>query len=243
MTTSTHPVATVTADAPAVGLVAQFALLATLGATVGLGPAGWVTGGVFGVGLWLLLLAGLRTSGLRAFGPANQVTLARATLVGGVAALIADSFTRGVPVAVLIVLASVALLLDGVDGKVARRTGTCSPFGARFDMEVDAFLILALSAYVAADFGAWVLAIGAMRYLFVAASWAWPWLDAALPPKFARKVVAAVQGVALVVAGSGLLPWAAGLLVVVAALGALCWSFGTDSAWLWRSAHRTPVPA
>ncbi|GAA4940924.1 hypothetical protein GCM10023238_03240 [Streptomyces heliomycini] len=45
-------------------------------------------------------------------------------------------------------LTAVALILDGVDGKVARRTGTSTPLGARFDMEVDAFLILVLSVYV-----------------------------------------------------------------------------------------------
>ena len=48
-------------------------------------------------------------------------------------------------------LVVVALALDWVDGQVARRTGTCSAFGARFDMETDAFLILVLSAYAAAD--------------------------------------------------------------------------------------------
>ncbi|MFD8079956.1 CDP-alcohol phosphatidyltransferase family protein [Streptomyces sp. NPDC059718] len=38
-------------------------------------------------------------------------------------------------------LATLALLVDAVDGRVARRTGTTSPLGARFDMETDAFLI------------------------------------------------------------------------------------------------------
>ena len=42
-------------------------------------------------------------------------------------------------------LSSVALALDGVDGQVARRTRTVSALGARFDMEVDAFLVLVLS--------------------------------------------------------------------------------------------------
>ena len=36
-------------------------------------------------------------------------------------------------------------VLDAVDGHVARRTGTATAFGARFDMEVDAFLIVVLS--------------------------------------------------------------------------------------------------
>ena len=72
-------------------------------------------------------------------------------------------------VAALVGLAVVALVLDGVDGWVARRTGTVSALGARFDMEVDAFLILVLSVYVAGSVGPWVLAIGAARYAFWAA--------------------------------------------------------------------------
>ncbi len=41
-------------------------------------------------------------------------------------------------------LAVPALILDGVDGWVARRTGTANDAGARLDMEVDAALILVL---------------------------------------------------------------------------------------------------
>ena len=101
-------------------------------------------------------------------GPASWVTLARATLAVGVAALVADSFARDTPVALLVALAAVALSLDLVDGWIARRTDTMTALGARFDGEVDAFLILALSVYVAPILGAWVLAIGAARYLFLA---------------------------------------------------------------------------
>ena len=97
------------------------------------------------------------------WGPACWVTLARATLAVGVAALVADSFTHDTPVALLVTLAGIALVLDAADGWVARRTGTASALGARFDGEVDAFLILALSVYVAPIYGAWVLAIGAAR--------------------------------------------------------------------------------
>ena len=109
------------------------------------------------------------------------MTLARATLAVGVAALTADSFVRDVPVATLVALAAVALALDFVDGRVARRTGTASGLGARLDGEVDAFLILALSVYVAPSAGAWVLAIGAARYAFLAAGWLLGWMRAPLP--------------------------------------------------------------
>ena len=77
------------------------------------------------------------------------MTLTRATLAVGVAALVADSFDQPAPVAMLVTLTVVALALDAVDGWVARRTRTASALGARFDGEVDAFLILVLSVYVA----------------------------------------------------------------------------------------------
>jgi len=89
---------------------------------------------------------------------------------------------------------------------VARRTGTATGLGARFDGEVDAFLILALSVYVAPAFGAWVLAIGAARYLFLAASGCLPWMRAPLPPRRWRRIVAAAQGIVLTVAAAEVLP-------------------------------------
>jgi hypothetical protein len=49
----------------------------------------------------------------------------------------------------------------------------------------------------------------------------------------ARKTVAAIQGVFLLVAASGLLPYAANFAVVAVALGSLVWSFGRDIAWLY----------
>ncbi|MFE6690880.1 CDP-alcohol phosphatidyltransferase family protein [Streptomyces sp. NPDC057743] len=222
----------------AAGPLAQLVLLAVLCRAVGLGPAGWLTGAAFAAGTWAALTRALRGSWLPSFGPANRVTLARATLVGGVAALVADSFARRAPVAVLVGLAAVALLLDAVDGQVARRTGTATALGARFDMEVDAFLILVLCVYVAVPLGPWVLAIGALRYLFVAASWALPWLRAPLPPSTARKAVAAVQGVVLVAAGAGVAPRGLALAAVAGALALLVWSFGRDVGWLWRARER-----
>jgi hypothetical protein len=104
-------------------------------------------------------------------------------------------------------------------------------------MEVDAVLILVLSVFVADLFGPWVLAIGALRYVFVVAGWFQPWLCAQLPARYSRKVVAAMQGVVLAVAASGWLPAAVSVTAVVAALAALCWSFGRDTRWLWAARH------
>jgi phosphatidylglycerophosphate synthase len=168
------------------------------------------------------------------FRPADWVTLTRATLIGCVAALAADSFHRRAPVEVLVAIAIAALLLDALDGQVARRTSTASGLGARFDMECDAFLILVLSLYVARSMGAWILAIGAMRYAFVVASWALPWMREPLPQRFWRKVVAATQGVVLVFATADVLPAPLMLAALAAALALLVESFGRDIVWLWQ---------
>ncbi|MFJ9601616.1 CDP-alcohol phosphatidyltransferase family protein [Streptomyces althioticus] len=226
----------------AVGAGVQILLLALIGTAIGMGPAGWVTGLVFAIATWAVLSRALHRAGSRTFGPANRVTLGRATLVGGVTALVADSFQDSPPVSLFVGLTAVALILDGVDGKVARRTGTSTALGARFDMEVDAFLILVLSVYVSMAMGPWVLLIGAMRYVFVAAARVWPWLTAPLPPSTARKTVAALQGVLLLVAASAYLPHVVNVGIVALALGLLVWSFGRDVLWLFRT-HRATQAA
>jgi phosphatidylglycerophosphate synthase len=174
------------------------------------------------------LVAHARGDGL---GPADWVTLARATLAVGVAGLVAGSFRQPVAVPLLVSLAAVALVLDAVDGWVARRTRTTAA-GARLDGEVDAFLILVLSIYVARTVGVWVLAIGAARYVFLAAGWIAPWLCAPLPPRFWRKVVAATQGVVLTVTTAGLLSPALTSVVLILAAALLAESFGRDVWWL-----------
>ncbi|MFB9248243.1 CDP-alcohol phosphatidyltransferase family protein [Sphaerisporangium melleum] len=213
----------------------QVVLLAVLWADAGLNPAGLLAGITCAVILSALLTRSMRRSGIHALGPAGLVTLARAELAGGVTALVTTGLTGGdVPVSYLVALAAVGLILDGVDGHVARRTGTVSDLGARFDMETDAFLILVLSVHVAASTGAWVLAIGAMRYVFVAAAWAAPWLRAPLRPSFARKTVAALQGVILVIVSAGVAPPPVATGLAGLALASLVWSFGRDIASLWR---------
>ena len=212
-----------------IGMAGQLMVLGLLSGVSGLGPVGWVVGTLCGATVCLILLR----SGKPSLGPADLVTLSRAILAGGTAALVADQGTDASMVVVAVV-ASTALVLDFVDGLVARRTGTASTLGARFDMEVDAFLILVLSAYVGLFVGLWVLAIGAIRYAFLGAQRLLPWLRGPLPPSRARKTVAAVQGIALVVAGSGLVPGPVAVFVAGGALSALVWSFSRDIAWLWH---------
>ena len=60
--------------------------------------------------------------------------------------------------------------LDGVDGWIARRSGSSGIFGEFIDKEADAFLVLMLCVLLhrlPGAFGAWVLLPGVLRYLFV----------------------------------------------------------------------------
>jgi phosphatidylglycerophosphate synthase len=167
------------------------------------------------------------------FGVANLITASRAVLVvaiAGAGLASATPRTAGVVVAV----GTVAALLDLADGWVARRTGTASPFGARFDMEVDAALVLVLSALVWRNgvTGPWVLASGLMRYAFVALARPWPWLARPLPPSRRRQAVCVVQIIALLVALAPVVPPALAWAVALAGLVVLGWSFAVDVAWL-----------
>ena len=226
--------------APLVGLVGMVAILIVLAGMVGLGGLGWLVGLACGLTLNLALARALWRDPTAGLSWASWVTLIRATLAVGVAALAAASFERPVATATLVTLASIALALDFVDGWLARRTATQSALGAKLDGEVDAFLILVLSVEVAPTAGAWVLLIGLARYLFLAAGWVLPWMRAPLPRRDWRKTVTASQGVALVIAASGVPPlWLSRVLLAVA-LAMLAESFGRDVWWLWR--HRDEAP-
>jgi phosphatidylglycerophosphate synthase len=221
----------------ATGIVAQVAMVAALAATIGLSAAGWVVGLACAAVMNAALIRGVRQYRTNRLGPADWVTLARATLAVGVAALVADSFGEPAHVTTLVTLSAVALALDAVDGWVARRSETTSKLGAQFDGEVDAFLILVLSVYVARSTGAWVLTIGAARYAFFAAGWIWPWMRASLPPRYWRKVVAATQGIVLTIAAADVVPPALAKAAILGALALLCESFGRDTWWLWSHRH------
>jgi phosphatidylglycerophosphate synthase len=217
------------------GMLATAVLLGVVSATAGLGIAGWIAGLVTGSAATALLVTARRRSDRPAILPADWVTMTRMLLIAAVTGLVADSFSRPVSITALVTLSAVALALDAVDGQVARRTGTATPLGTRIDGEADAFLILVLSIAVSQDYGGWVLVIGAARYAFLLAGWVIPWLRAPLAPRFWRKVVAAIQGIVLTVAASGVTSRLTGMIAVGVALLLLAESFGHDVIWLGRA--------
>jgi phosphatidylglycerophosphate synthase len=181
---------------------------------------------------WVLVAKGLADGARRRLGPADHVTVTRATIACVVAALTTSAVAGRAHPAALVALAGVALVLDAVDGHVARRTGSTTDLGARMDMEVDAFLILVLSVAAGLVLGWWVLAIGVLRYVFLVATWVVPWLGGAVPSRYWRKAVAALQGIVLTVAAADVLPGGVSAAMVAVALALLVWSFATQAVGL-----------
>jgi phosphatidylglycerophosphate synthase len=169
------------------------------------------------------------------FGPANYVTLSRALVVVLLAGLIGQPGTPNL-LWFIVVISGLAAVLDGVDGWLARRTGMTSAFGARFDMETDAALIMVLSILVwrHEKAGWWVLLSGLLRYIFVAAGWVLPWLAAPLRSTWRGKTIAMTQVVVLICAVAPVIPVALSSPAAAIALAALTWSFALDVLWLAR---------
>ena len=205
-----------------------------LGGAIGTVPA--LTGLALFAGLLFAVERGLAAHHPHPrLGTANRITLFRAAIACLIAARAIEPAPLGGPERwLLAAIAGAALMLDGADGWAARRQGLASAFGARFDMEVDAFaiLVLAITVVKAQAVPCWVLAIGGMRYLYLAAALAFPLLRRPLPPRRIadrrRKTIAVIQSIGLTIA---LVPatwagWAAA--VCAAALGLLAYSFVAD---------------
>lgn len=226
-------------------------------AALALCPAAWGLGTWAGLGgryaVVALLLFGLAAAALwlglpghphARFGPANRVTLGRLAAVALFAALSVEMALRPLPdpdraAWSLVVLATLAAVVDAADGPLARASGLASPFGARFDMETDALLILVLCVLIVqfGKAGPWVLAAGLMRYAFVAAA-ALPrgqWLHAPLPPSLRRKGVCVGLIVVLITCLGPVIPGPVCSALAAAGVGAVAWSFGVDVVWLWRA--------
>ncbi len=167
------------------------------------------------------------------FGQANQVTTARAIVVALLCGTIGEPADPIIAAAAAAAALAVAMM-DGVDGWIARRSQMPSAFGARFDMEVDALLILGLSvlAFTHGKAGAWVMLSGLLRYVFVGAGWTWPWMARPLIPSRRRQTICVIQIVALIAIVEPMVSRSASELIAAFALGMLGASFLADTWWL-----------
>lgn len=190
---------------------------------------------------WPVAASTLRPRAPGAVTAADALTLLRHLGAGALAAatvlvLGGELAARSWPLAALI---ATTLATDALDGPVARRTGSAGPIGARIDMEADAALVMVLSVLAATVVGPWALAIGLMRYAFVAASWMRPALREPLAFSQFRRLVGG-QGVALLSALVPAVPVPAAAAVVALALALLVVSFGRDVIRLERAQRMAP---
>jgi phosphatidylglycerophosphate synthase len=169
--------------------------------------------------------------GRKSFRAADAVTLLRLFL--GVSALLACLFLPAAPGGLGVFIALVvAELTDFFDGLIARRAGI-TPFGARWDMEVDAFFLMLLACIAVSfyRFPAWVLLIGGMRYVF--AFLFLPLGEMATAPsvfRWSAKVISAYSAGSLIGVTFPYVGWNAKVFAALAALALLSLSFGWETA-------------
>lgn len=181
------------------------------------------------------LTASLAVRYLRAerFGAANRVTLVR----GGLLAVLAGCIGEPASGWLVVAAAAAALTLDGVDGWLARRDGSATAFGARFDMETDALLLLVLTVLVwqLGKAGGWIVTAGLLRYAFVTLAWLAPRFARPLPERLRRKSAFVIAFVLLIVAAAPIVAATLAAMLAVAALVLLVASFAIDTVYLARN--------
>jgi phosphatidylglycerophosphate synthase len=101
-------------------------------------------------------------------GYANLLTLLRFSLLLLIVAFsnIWSSWSLGL-------LFTVPVILDGLDGYLARRLNQSSRFGALFDLETDSLFITftGMILYQRNSVGAWILPVAYLRYFYVLLIW------------------------------------------------------------------------
>jgi phosphatidylglycerophosphate synthase len=120
--------------------------------------------GVLALGMRFVRARGWRTpAGTPAL--ANAVTSLRLVVVASLPVLSAH-----LPGTAIAGIVFGLLLVDGVDGYLARTRGEASAFGADYDMETDALCVIVVALLLhERGLGAWVLIAGLWRYAFAAA--------------------------------------------------------------------------
>ena len=101
-------------------------------------------------------------------GYANWITTIRLLIIHSFIA-----FWPILPYSFFVIGLIVFVVLDGLDGKIARKYNQSTIFGEYYDMELDALFVLfiCIFLYLKGISGMWILLPGALRYLFVIYTW------------------------------------------------------------------------
>ena len=180
--------------------------------------------------LYLIWLCRANWTPHGSFGLANGVTALRLALVLLIAYCMRAEPGRAIAIMVLSIF-----VLDGVDGWLARRTGSASPFGAHFDMETDALLVLIATQelWQRGELGIWILTSGLLRYLYMLYSVFLPKRALPMPPsRFGR---AAFSALAIGIVLAFTFPGPLGAIAAGAGTLLVGISFARSFYWTWLS--------
>ncbi len=177
------------------------------------------------------------------FGRANCITLVRAVLTCLLAGGIGLMAHSDALVWILVAIAALALVLDGVDGWLARKLRECTDFGARFDLEIDALFLLIVSilVYELDKAGAWIVIPGILRYAHLALAYFWPALALPLPPSRRRKVIYVVFASLMIACLSPVVPPEVSSWLALVGVSVLVLSFAVDITWQIHRAATGPA--
>ena len=170
------------------------------------------------------------------FGPANRLSLLRGVIIAVLAGFAWNTPATPTVEWVVCILAISTLILDGLDGAVARRSGIISTLGARLDCELDGLLTLVLSiiVYSSGRVDAFILLAGSMHYLFFAARFVKLVPTVELPSSFRRQTAGVVSSFLLVVCCAPSMGANIDTALALTAVLLLTSSFASDLATLIR---------
>jgi phosphatidylglycerophosphate synthase len=138
---------------------------------------------------------------------------------------------------IIIILSTLSLIMDGLDGFIARKYNLVSKFGEIIDQESDNFLMLviSISLYLNKDIGLYVFLIPLYRYIFLASMKKYDWLKKTLPISQFRKIACVLTIILMIMSQDVYIDYENTVFLVILSLFIITFSFSKDIIWLYRN--------
>lgn len=133
-------------------------------------------------------------------------------------------------------MALISLILDGIDGLLARCLYQVTEFGEYFDQEADTIfmIVLVLSLYFNYDSTIIIFLIPLYRYLFLLMQKRYRWMKRKLTDSFRRKFICLMTILILILCHLGFLGEALIMNLSLLAIFIITFSFVKDIIWLYE---------
>tara|TARA_B100001564_G_scaffold11381_1_gene9226 strand:- start:76 stop:546 length:471 start_codon:yes stop_codon:yes gene_type:complete len=140
---------------------------------------------------------------------------------------------------IIVILAVLSFMLDGLDGFIARKYNHVTKFGEIIDQESDNFLmlVLSISLYLNREVGMYIFLIPLYRYIFILYMSRYSWLKIELPSSQFRKFACAFTILLMIIAQDSYLGHKNTIILVFLSLFIITFSFAKDIIWLYRNKY------